>query len=67
MSEKIDIHEIAHQIYLQRHKILDDFCKAYLAENMIDSTPIRNLVLNEQFIDGRYRWWYSVKDEEYMK
>lgn len=60
------IHEMAKQIMQQRHKILDDFCKAYLAENA-KNIPIRDLVLNEQQIDGRYRWWWSLKDEEYMK
>jgi hypothetical protein len=62
-----DINEMARQIFQRREEIKDEFCKAYLAENMISDVPIKDLVLNEQFKDGTYRWWFSVKDEEYMK
>lgn len=58
--------EIVLTIRNKRSQILDDFFKAYLAENMKDIL-IKNLVLNEQQIDGKYRWWWSQKDEEYMK
>lgn len=61
------IHQYAQLIHSKRNEIIDEFCKAYLAENMNEAIPIRNLVLNEQYIDGKYRWWFSVKDEEYMK
>lgn len=62
-----DINDWIQMISLNRKKIKDDFCLAYLAENMLDEIPIKNLVMNEQFKDGGYRWWFSVKDEEYMK
>ena len=60
------ITETVNRIMQSRRIILDDFCEAYLAENMKHEMP-SNLVLNEQMIDGKYRWWFSVKDEEYMK
>jgi hypothetical protein len=63
----MDIHKIAQDIFNHRNKIIDEFCKAYLAENMMEGEPIKNLVLNEQFKDGIFKWWFSVKDEEYMK
>lgn len=59
-QKKID--EMVKNIIDKRHQILDDFSKAYLAENMKDQ-PIKDLVLNEQQIDDKYRWWFSVKDE----
>lgn len=62
-----EIHDITQIIFYKRKEILDQFCEAYLAENMLEATPIKNLVLNEQFKDNCYRWWFSIKDEEYMK
>jgi len=60
----MEFEEKIKQIHKQRKTILEDFWRAYLAENMEGETRIKNLVLNEQCIDGKYKWWFSVKDEK---
>lgn len=65
-----DLNKIVSEIINNRQKILDDFAKAYLAENYSDG-DIRNLVLNESFPEmnlfeqdvgpGHFRWWFEKK------
>lgn len=61
------VHKHTQEIILNRKQILDEFCKAYLAENMRD-TPIRNLTLNEQQVEPTekfegfsYKYWFSAE------
>jgi hypothetical protein len=62
------VHKHTQEIIINRKKILDEFCKAYLAENMQD-TPIRDLTLNEQQIEPTekfegfsYKYWFSAEN-----
>jgi len=62
------LYELTSEIIQTRHKILDEFAKAYLAETMHD-VQIRNLVLNEQQVVPTekygvfgYKYWFEVKN-----
>lgn len=69
MSQDKLLNEVVQEIINNRQKILDEFEKAYLAENMKE-TPIRNLVLVEQqtpptekYSGFGYRYWFEEKEK----
>ena len=48
------------RIRLDREKILDDFAKAYIAENL-QNERICDLVLCEKYENDTHKWWFEVK------
>lgn len=66
------LQEKVQEIRGQEIKILDDFCKAYIASEFLNGRDMKwmmkHLQLNKQMTnqDGKigYRYWYSIIDEE---
>ena len=66
------IYKIVKEISENHHKIIDDWCKAYMAELYERGFEIKpgNFILNEQELherDGKMikRYWFSLRDEPY--
>jgi hypothetical protein len=56
---------IVHEISTKHHKIIDDWCKAYLAELYQTQGCIHpgNFILHEQQMkDGSRRYWFTPKE-----
>jgi hypothetical protein len=52
------INKLVRDIQKNRHKILEDFSKAYLAETGLKPSQV---ILCESFDGSRYKWWFKKK------
>lgn len=63
------IQECVQKIQQEHHKIIDDWCKAYMAELYEADESIRpgDFILNQQQMNGKYvgfKYWFTHKDSE---